>query len=232
VYATVGPSAKDLLGSGREWQSSGIARIDIEGIAVDAQGDNDSSDDEHAGMTGSAAASRWNVLTDWSPYISYLSIGMVHPSAMRGSAQTAAGCPNPEGLAVDDHSRRLFVACDDQELLVIDSVRGELIDSLTTGPGTDAIAYDESRGLIFTANGGGYGSVTVIRKDVSDSYAVIQNLPTMERARTMAVDSSTGRVYLVTDLHGVKLNAPPANGIGGLKMEPVQGSFQVLVVGN
>ena len=141
-------------------------------------------------------------------------------------------CPSPQGLAIDGHNARLFVACDNQNLLVMDSVHGRVLSTLTIGPGTDAIAYDENHGLIFTANGGGYGSLTVVRRHQTDDYAVIQNLPTMERARTLAVDQSTGQVYLVTDLHGVNLRSTPASGIGTLKMDPVSGSFQVLVVGN
>jgi DNA-binding beta-propeller fold protein YncE len=141
-------------------------------------------------------------------------------------------CPSPQGLAIDRHNARLFVACDNQNLLVMDSVYGRVLNTLTTGPGTDAIAYDENHGLIFTANGGGYGSLTVVRRHQTDDYAVIQNLPTMERARTLAVDQSTGQVYLVTDLHGVDLHKTPANGIGSLKPDAVAGSFQVLVVGN
>ena len=61
---------------------------------------------------------------------------------------------------------------------------------------------------------------------------MIQNLPTMERARTLAVEPATGEVYLVTDLQGAKLDHAPANGIGNLKLEPLDGSFQVLVIGN
>jgi hypothetical protein len=96
----------------------------------------------------------------------------------------------------------------------------------------DSIAYDAGRGLIFTANGGGYGSVSIVRQHVTDTYSVIQNLPTMEKARTMAIDPSTGLVYLVTTLYGAKLTNPPMNGIGKLQMNPVNGSFQVLVIGN
>ena len=59
---------------------------------------------------------------------------------------------------------------------------------------------------------------------------MIQNLPTRQRARTLAVNPSTGQVYLVTDVLGVRLDRP--GGIGTLQTNPVRGSFQVLVVGN
>jgi DNA-binding beta-propeller fold protein YncE len=144
----------------------------------------------------------------------------------------AQSCPNPQGIAVDGRQRRLFVACDNQTMLAMNSTSGEVLASLTTGPGVDAIAYDQGRGLIFTANGGGYGSITVIRRHVTDTYSVIQNLPTLPQARTIAIDPSTGLVYLVSMLYGANLENPPANGIGTLKLDPVNGSFQVLVIGN
>jgi DNA-binding beta-propeller fold protein YncE len=143
-----------------------------------------------------------------------------------------ASCPSPQGLAIDSQNARLFIACDNQAMLVMDSKRGQVLNTLTIGPGTDAIAYDDNRGVIFTANGGGYGSVTIIRQHLNDTYTVVQNLPTLEQARTMAIDPSTGLVYLVAALSGADLRNPPRNGIGTLKMSPVDGSFQVLVIGN
>jgi DNA-binding beta-propeller fold protein YncE len=142
-----------------------------------------------------------------------------------------AECQHPVSLAVDGAHMRMFAACDNWRIAVLNSGTGEAVASLTTGPGTDAIAYDQARGLIYSANGGGYGSLTVIRQDATtDSYAVIQDLPTRSRARTLAVDSSTGAVYLVTDFVGVDLTHP--GGIGALKSAPINGSFQVLVIGH
>ncbi len=63
-----------------------------------------------------------------------------------------------------------------------------------------------------------------------ENYAFIQNLPTLEPAWTLAVDSATGEVYLVTDLQGVDLSR--MCGIGTLRFDPIPGSFQVLVVGH
>lgn len=71
----------------------------------------------------------------------------------------------------------------------------------------------------------------MIRQDATtDSYAVVQVLPTRERARTLAVDFSSGDVYLVTDFNGADLTTP--GGIGTLKTAPISGSFQVLVIGH
>jgi DNA-binding beta-propeller fold protein YncE len=141
-------------------------------------------------------------------------------------------CQSPRSVAVDAAHQSVFAACANQKLKVVAADTGASIATLTIGPGVDAMAYDAGRGLIFTANGGGYGSLTIVRQHLTDSYAVVQNLPTMRQARTMAIDPSTGLVYLVTTLYGANLTNPPVNGIGTLKLNPVDGSFQVLVVGN
>ena len=136
-------------------------------------------------------------------------------------------CKRPVALAIDGKHFRLFAACENWKLVVMNTITGASIATLTTGPGTDAIAYDPNRELIFAANGGGYGSLTVIQQNANiDTYAVAQVLPTRERARTMAVDPSTGDVYLVTDFHGVDL--AKLGGIGTMKTNPVSGSFQVI----
>jgi DNA-binding beta-propeller fold protein YncE len=158
----------------------------------------------------------------------------------RGRSGSASGlrvlwlgpdCKAPRGIAVNGTEHRLFAACSNMKMVVLNTDTGEVVTTLTIGPGADAIAYDANSGLIFTANGGGYGSVTVVQEHVTDSFAVVQNLPTLQQARTMAVDPSTGLLYLVTTLYGARLDHPPANGIGTLKMNPVDGSFQVLVIG-
>jgi DNA-binding beta-propeller fold protein YncE len=139
-------------------------------------------------------------------------------------------CPDPTSLAVDSHHQRVFAACSNMKLAVVNALTGEVVTTLPTGPGTDAVGFDSDRGLIYAANGGANGSLTVIRQDVTDTYAVIQNLPTRQRARTLAVNPASGEVYLVTDMLGVNLAQP--GGIGSLRTTPVNGSFQVLVVEN
>jgi DNA-binding beta-propeller fold protein YncE len=139
-------------------------------------------------------------------------------------------CPEPSALAVDGPHSRIFVACNNMKMAVLNADTGGALTSLPIGPGTDAIGFDSSHGLIYSANGGANGSLTVIRQDVADSYAVVQVLPTRQRARTLAVNASTGDVYLVTDLLGASL--AQSGGIGTLRTASVNGSFQVLVIGN
>ncbi len=141
-------------------------------------------------------------------------------------------CNGPRSLAVDSRDQRLFTACDNMVLVVTNADSGGHVASLPIGPGADATGYDPDRRLIFTANGGGDGSLTVIRQDVTDTYSVIQNLPTRKQARTLAVDPSSGDVYLVTVLEAAEAGPPPMNGIGTLRVQAIDSTFQVLVVGH
>ena len=53
----------------------------------------------------------------------------------------------------------------------------------------------ERRKRIFSSNGS--GSLTVIRADAPDRYTLLGENVTQPLARTMAVDSQTGRIYLL-----------------------------------
>jgi DNA-binding beta-propeller fold protein YncE len=146
------------------------------------------------------------------------------------SFSTAPGCTSPRSLAIDNAHQRLFAACGNMKLIVLNSDNGDNVASLPIGSGVGAIGYDPGRGLIYAANGAADGNLTIIHQDVTDTYRVIQTLPTRQRARTLAVNPETGLVYLVTDLLGVDL--AQSGGTGPVRTDPVNGSFQVLVVGN
>jgi YVTN family beta-propeller protein len=139
-------------------------------------------------------------------------------------------CLSPSALAVDGNNLRIFAACDNMKMQVLNAQTGQIVTTLPIGAGTDAVGYDKDRGLIYTSNGGGVGSLTIIRRNLTDSYAVIQELPTQARARTLAVNPVTGEVYLVTNVMGFDLTHKGS--VGNLKTAAVAGSFQVLVVGN
>lgn len=139
-------------------------------------------------------------------------------------------CSDPTSLAMDNAHLRLFAACNNRRLVVLNALTGDKVTSLPIGPGVEAVGYDSERGLVYTANGGAEGSMTIIRQDVTDSYNVVQTLPTRQRAGSLAVNPENGAVYLVTDYLGVDLNK--SGGIGSLTLKPLQGSFQVLKVAN
>lgn len=106
------------------------------------------------------------------------------------------GCIGPHGLAVDRAARRLFASCSGGVLAVVNADTGALVTSLPIGKGTDAAGFDEKRKLIFSSNGD--GTLSVIKEVSPDKYEALGAVPTAPGARTMAVDSETGRIFVVT----------------------------------
>ena len=96
-------------------------------------------------------------------------------------------CSEPRALAIDNRHARLFAACEKMKMAVLDANTGQLVTTLPTGPGTNALAYNADRGVIYAANSGGNGSLTMIRQHATDSYAVIQNLPTDHWSRALLI---------------------------------------------
>jgi DNA-binding beta-propeller fold protein YncE len=130
-------------------------------------------------------------------------------------------CEGPSGLAIDLRNRRLFAGCNNEKMSVLDADSGKIIQTLPIGVHIDAVAYDPRTKLIFNAN---RSSVTIIHQDSPDQYSVVQNLETLPRTNTLALDVRTGKIYLST----AKYWPPVASGGNGTRMP---GTFMVTVYG-
>ena len=105
-----------------------------------------------------------------------------------------ASCEGPSGLAIDRKSSRLFVACEKQ-MVAVDAKTGKTVATVPTGTGTDGMEFDPDLKYVFAPNGGD-GTLTIIHEDSPDKYSVVENVKTEPRARTMALDTKTHKVYL------------------------------------
>ncbi len=137
-----------------------------------------------------------------------------------------AKCESPSGLAFDAAGRRLFAVCDGGKMAVVDANSGKTLANPSIGEGPDAARYDSARKLAFSSNGG--GTLTIIDAG-KENYPVLQNLATQQGARTMTLDTATGRIYLATARFGER----PAATAENPRPRPavVPGSFTILVVG-
>ena len=106
-----------------------------------------------------------------------------------------ADCESPHGLAMDVNTRRLFVSCVNQRLVVVDARGGAVVASLPIGRGTDAAAFDPVRKLVFSSNGRD-GTLSIIRERSADDFVAVAELKTQVTARTMSLDPKSGRLYL------------------------------------
>jgi DNA-binding beta-propeller fold protein YncE len=126
----------------------------------------------------------------------------------------------PSGLAMDEKNRRLFSVCDNQKLIVMDADTGKVIATPSVGAGTDASLFDPDTANAF-ASAGGSATLTVVHEDSPDQFHVVDNVPTQSGARTMALDTKTHNVLLVTARHGH----------GATHSQVLPNTFVVLVIG-
>ncbi len=136
-----------------------------------------------------------------------------------------APAESPSGLAMDTKNRRLFSVCDGGKMTVTDADTGKIVATPTIGNGPDAAGFDAATGLAFSSNGED-GTLTVLHEDSPDTYTAAQTVTTLAGARTMALDTKTHRVYLVT---ATALPAAPGDPPRRRRYAP--GSFVVLVFG-
>jgi DNA-binding beta-propeller fold protein YncE len=111
-----------------------------------------------------------------------------------------APCSSPSSMAIDRANRRLFVGCRSKVMAVLDVDSGKVLTTLPIGDHVDATAFDNETKLVFNSNG--EGTVTIIHQDSPDKYSIIETVKTLPRAKTMALDPKTHRLFLSTAENG------------------------------
>lgn len=137
-------------------------------------------------------------------------------------------CEGPGGLAIDQDHHRLFAACDNKRMAIVNAESGAVITTLPIGGSPDAAGFDAESHLAFSSNGD--GSLTVIAAEGSDNYHVVKTVATEPGARTMALDAKTHTIFLST----AKLGPPPAPTVANPHPPnhptALPGTFKLLVV--
>ena len=139
-----------------------------------------------------------------------------------------APCEEPTGLAIDRAHRRLFAACANKMMAVMDADSGKVVTTVPIGQGPDGAAFDPERQLAFSPNGRD-GTVTVIHEIAPDKFEVVQTVETSKSARTLDLDPKSHKLYLLAAQFG----PPPSPTAEQPRPRPpmVPGTFEVLVVG-
>ena len=121
-----------------------------------------------------------------------------------------AGCEEPTGLAIDRQHHRLFAACSNKVMAIVDSTTGHDVAQVPIGARIDGAAFDAGKQLAFAS--GGDATLTVIREETPDKFSVVETVTTKPGARTLTLDEQSHRIFLATG------------------QRDVQGTFEVLVV--
>jgi DNA-binding beta-propeller fold protein YncE len=130
---------------------------------------------------------------------------------------------SPSGMAIDVAHHRLFIGCRNKTLVVMNSDNGHVVTTVPIGDGVDANRFDPETQMLFSSNGD--GTLTIVHEDSPNSYSVVANVATQRGARTMELDPTTHRVYLVSAELGPQPTTPHT------PPPMVPGTFDLLVYG-
>lgn len=134
----------------------------------------------------------------------------------------------PSGLAIDRKHGRLFAACSNKLMVVVDVGSGKVVTTVPVGAGVDGAEFDPETDLAFSPNGGD-ATLTVVHEDSPEKFTVLETVATRRGARTMALDPKRHRVFLVTAEFGPPPRATPER--PRPRPSVVPGSFTLLILG-
>lgn len=104
------------------------------------------------------------------------------------------GCGTAQGLSMDTDTRRLFMACN-KEMIVVNADDGSVVARVPVASRADMNCYDAVTKLAFNPNRVD-STLTVVHQDSPSKFTVVETVPTGGGARTCAVDEKTHKVYV------------------------------------
>lgn len=142
---------------------------------------------------------------------------------------STAPCQAPSSMDMDRAHARIIIGCRGAGMMiVVDATSGKVVASNPIGGGVDAAEFDPKTGLAYFSTGAD-GALSIFQQKSPDRYDLVEKVPTLPGARTMAVDRKTGRIYVAAAELGPRPAPTPENPRGRPTVIP--GTFSVLVIG-
>ena len=110
-------------------------------------------------------------------------------------------CKGPVAIAFDEANHRLFVACRDGNVAVLDTQSGKEVTSLSITNGVDDAGYDPASKRLYTAAD---GNVDVYEQTDPDNYKLLAKVPTGPVGRTAKLVPELNRYFVAVPQHGTK----------------------------
>jgi DNA-binding beta-propeller fold protein YncE len=100
---------------------------------------------------------------------------------------------SPVGMSIDTKTRRLLVGCrSPQKLIVMSTDDGKVLSDLPIGSTVDATKLENGQAFASCLD----GSLSIAGERSPGKYEILQVVKTHVGASTMAIDSTTNRIYL------------------------------------
>ena len=112
-------------------------------------------------------------------------------------------------------------------MAMLDTTTGKVLATVPIGAGVDGCAFDDATQLAFASCGD--GTTTIAKEETPQKLTVVQTLKTEPRARTIALDPQTHRIYLPS----AQFQPPPSPAPGATPARPtiVPNTLKLLVYG-
>lgn len=107
----------------------------------------------------------------------------------------------PHGLALDDATGRLFVACDSGDLAVLDRVSGAVLHTLPIAGPPDVLWLNASRQRLYIA----IGTPGVVQVLDTQAMTLVAEMRTEDGAHTLTFDEDRQRLYVFLPRSGQAL---------------------------
>jgi DNA-binding beta-propeller fold protein YncE len=104
------------------------------------------------------------------------------------------GCGRAQGLSMDTATRRLFMACD-TDMVVLNADNGNVLTKIHVSSRSDENCFDPVAKLAFNPNRVD-STMTVVHEDSPETFSVLETVGTGGGARSCAVDEKTHKVYV------------------------------------
>src|SRR5947209_11411401 len=125
------------------------------------------------------------------------------------------------GLAMDVKNQVLFAACGQSGnppvtpaqpvMVTLNAADGKILASLPLAGGSDGAVFNPATMEVFSSHGN--GTMTIVKENSPTSFAVEQDLKTMNGAKTLTLDSKTNHVFTMAAEYGpppTPATPPPA----------------------
>ncbi len=119
----------------------------------------------------------------------------------------------PTGLAIDTKRMRLFAACSNQQMVILDAKTGTILGTTPIGQNVDGVAYEPTLRLALSSNAD--GTASVVKETETGKFETIQTVRTFPGAKTITIDPKTHQFLLPCNV---------SDGKGGV-------TFGIVVVG-
>jgi DNA-binding beta-propeller fold protein YncE len=137
-------------------------------------------------------------------------------------------CVQPTGLMYEPQSDRLFIPCrgSNPVMAVVDATSGKTVTTVPIGVNADAVGFNPTEKLVLVPNGNS-ATMSVFKQDSPDSYRLVETVATRLKARTLAVDTKTGKAFTVAP-ESTQPAAPPGGKLP--EYRAVSDSLQLLIL--